>query len=74
MKKIISYAAIALIGLIASPFAIGVLLLMLAAVAGIVVAGLGLIAVVIAWAVPLILFVGVAGLALYVISHLLDSW
>lgn len=73
MKRLISYAAVGLVGLIASPFALGVLLLLLLALAGVVGLVFGLIAVVVAWAIPLAIAAGISVLAFMLITSLLDS-
>lgn len=73
MKKLIAFIAIALIGIVASPFALGVLALLIAGVLGVVVGVVGLVAAIIAWAIPLAIAAGVSVLAFVVITHLLDS-
>lgn len=73
MKKFISYAAVGIVGLVASPFALGVLLLLLAAVVGAVSLVFGLIAVIVAWAIPLAIAAGISILAFMAITSLLDS-
>lgn len=72
MKKAISIAAIVLLGLLASPFALGLILLLLGAVIGVVAAAVGLLAVVISWLVPVVLCLGVVGGAFWLFTQLVD--
>lgn len=73
MKRLISYAAIIAIGLCASPFALGAVLLLLTALFGVVAGVIGIVAMVVAWAIPLAIAAGVLVLAFVMITHLLDS-
>lgn len=59
MKKIISYTAIGLIGLIASPIAILFLMLLVLLIGGVIIAVGGLVTAILASLVPILAFGGI---------------
>jgi hypothetical protein len=74
MKKIISYGAVAVIGLIASPIALLFLMLLIAVIGGVIITLGGLVTVIITSLIPLMALgaigVGLAFAGAYVIDSL----
>lgn len=71
--KFLAFIAVILIGLIAAPFALGIVALVLGALAAVVTGVVGLALAIIGWAIPFAVCAGVSVLAFVLITHLLDS-
>lgn len=72
MKTVISFLAVMVLAIIASPLAMGLILLLLGAGLGTVIGVVGIVALIVSWLVPIFLCLIVLGLIAWIAGSILD--